>query len=302
MDATDDAEPPRRDALDRLSRSGSGPAARRRLNRSTFRSTFRSAGPGSGRGRGSAAEWLTDRWPIIRFVVPLGVVGLIVVAVLAWGGVKRPAPPEDRLPRATPDSSVPKDLAEVSAASTTTAAPAPTTGTGQTASTAGAGTAGSPAPPVTVHVAGAVAAPGVVTLPAGSRVVDAVAAARGMTAQADPDRVNLAAPITDGARIFVPLIGQRDVAPMPVGPDVGGAASDTAGAGASAPSPINPIDLNAATAEQLDALPGVGPATAAAIVSHRETHGQFKRAEDLLDVRGIGEAKFDALRTLVTVG
>ena len=214
MDATDDAEPPRRDALDRLSRSGSGPAARRRLNRSTFRSAATGVGPGAWVGGG----WLTDRWPIIRFVVPLAVVGLIVVAVLAWGGVKRPAPPEDRLPRATPDSSVPKDLAEVSAASTTTAAPAPTTGTGQTASTAGAGTAGSPAPPVTVHVAGAVAAPGVVTLPAGSRVVDAVAAARGMTAQADPDRVNLAAPITDGARIFVPLIGQPDVAPMPVAP------------------------------------------------------------------------------------
>ena len=128
MDATDDAEPLRRDALDRLSRSGSGPAARRRLNRSMFRS----AAPGSGLRRESAARWLTDRWPIIRFVVPFAAVGLIVVAVLAWGGVKRPAPPEDRLPRATPDSSVPTDLAEVSAASTTTAAPPPTTGSGQT--------------------------------------------------------------------------------------------------------------------------------------------------------------------------
>ena len=297
MDATDDAEPLRRDALDRLSRSGSGPGARRRLNRSMFRS----AAPGSGMRRESAARWLTDRWPIIRFVGPLVAVGLIVVAVLTWGGVQRPAPPEDRLPRATPDSSLPTDLAEVSAASTTTAAPPPTTGSGQTGSTSGVpATVGSPAPPVTVHVAGAVAAPGVVTLPSGSRVVDAVAAARGMTAQADPDRMNLAAPITDGARIFVPLIGQPDVATLPVEGDLGGAASESDGTGA--PSPTNPVDLNAATAEQLDALPGVGPATAAAIVSHRETHGRFKRAEDLLDVRGIGEAKFDALRTLVTVG
>jgi competence protein ComEA len=297
VDATDDAEPPRRDALDRLSRSGAGPATRRR----SHGSTLRWAGPGSSPRREWAARWLTDRWPIIRIAIPLGAVGLIVVAVLAWGGVKRPASPEDRLPQATPDSTVATDRAEPSVASTTAATPVPATGSTQTASTSGLpGPAGTPAPPVTVHVAGAVAVPGVVTLPAGSRVVDAVAAARGMTAQADPDRVNLAAPITDGARIFVPLVGQPDVATMPSGPDLGGPAAAATDAGA--PSPTNPIDLNAATAEQLETLPGVGPATAAAIVSHREAHGRFKRPEDLLDVRGIGEAKFEALRTLVTVG
>jgi competence protein ComEA len=84
-----------------------------------------------------------------------------------------------------------------------------------------------------------------------------------------------------------------------VGPD-GGAVVGSGGGATAAPS--GPIDLNTATAEELDALPGVGPATAAAIVSHRERNGPFTSVDGLLDVRGIGPAKLEALRDLVTVG
>ncbi len=150
-----------------------------------------------------------------------------------------------------------------------------------------------------VHVVGAVASPGVVTLGAGSRVVDAVTAAGGLRPDADPDRVNLAAPLEDGQRVVVPVVGQEP--PTVVGS--GGTGGSSAGDGSSsAGSQSAPIDLNSATAQDLETLPGVGPATSSAIISHREKEGPFRSVDDLLDVRGIGEAKLDALRDLVSVG
>ncbi len=154
-----------------------------------------------------------------------------------------------------------------------------------------------------MHVAGAVTAPGVVRLSSGSRVVDAVTAAGGLRADADPDRVNLAAPLTDGQRVVVPVLGQ----PVPPETDGGGGAAGTRrGRGAMVVSPRarppGPVDLNTATAEELDTLPGVGPSTAAAIIDHRESSGPFRSVDALLDVRGIGEAKLEALRDLVTAG
>jgi competence protein ComEA len=143
-----------------------------------------------------------------------------------------------------------------------------------------------------VHVAGAVVAPGVHELPAGSRVVDAVAAAGGLGPTADGTRINLAAPLTDGERVYVPAVGE--VAPPPVAGHGGGAGSGgEAGSG--------PVDLNTADESALDALPGIGPATAAAIIEHREQIGRFTSVDQLLDVRGIGEAKLEQLRPLVTV-
>jgi competence protein ComEA len=139
---------------------------------------------------------------------------------------------------------------------------------------------------VVVHVAGAVLHAGVYTFSAGSRVVDAVQRAGGLAADADPDAVNLAALLVDGQRVYVPRIGE----PAPPLVD-GGGPTTVAG----------PIDLNRATADELDALPGVGPATAAAIVAYREQHGPFGTVDDLADVRGIGPAKVEALRGLVTV-
>ena len=143
---------------------------------------------------------------------------------------------------------------------------------------------------VVVYVTGAVMTPGVYTLEAAARVTDALVAAGGPATGADLSVVNLAAIARDGERIYVPKVGET--VPVAVG-DAPPAAADT--------TPAGPINLNSATADQLDVLPGVGPATAAAIVAHREQHGPFQTVEQLGDVRGIGPAKLDALRGLVTV-
>jgi competence protein ComEA len=141
-------------------------------------------------------------------------------------------------------------------------------------------------PEVIVDVVGAVHAAGVVRMPAGARVYDAIAAAGGATADADVEQLNLAARLADGARIAVPHKGET--LPPSTGIDSGAAAA------------AGPVDLNTATPEALDALPGVGPATAAAIVRDRDEHGPFRSVDDLARVRGIGPAKLEQLRDLVT--
>jgi competence protein ComEA len=135
--------------------------------------------------------------------------------------------------------------------------------------------------PVVVHVAGAVRRPGVYRLSSGARVDDAVRRAGGATRRADLSAVNLAAPLEDGRQVLVPL-RQRAAA-------LGGGA---------APAKVN---LNTATAEDLDGLAGVGPATAAKILGYREQHGSFGSVDELGDVPGIGERRLEALRELVTV-
>jgi competence protein ComEA len=146
---------------------------------------------------------------------------------------------------------------------------------------------------VVVHVVGAVRRPGVQHLTAGSRVVDAVEAAGGAAPDADLGRLNLAAVLADGEQIYVLRTGEVPPTPLP-------AAAAPAGTGADAP-PGPPVDLNQATADQLDALPGIGPATAAAIIATREEKGRFQSVDDLLDVRGIGDAKLADLRDRVKV-
>jgi competence protein ComEA len=101
--------------------------------------------------------------------------------------------------------------------------------------------------------------------------------------------VNLAAPLVDGEKIYIPRVGE----PIPVDPPAGGASSS--------PTPAQPIDLNTASIVQLDALPGIGPATAQAIVDYRTQHGRYRSVDDLLNVRGIGPAKLDQIRALVRV-
>jgi competence protein ComEA len=145
-----------------------------------------------------------------------------------------------------------------------------------------------------VHAAGAVVVPGIHSVPPGSRVSDLLAAAGGPAPDADLDRVNLAAAVADGERVWFPRLGEEAEPPVVAGSGGGGASGGDGG-------PPAPIDLNVATAEELDTLPGVGPATAAAILEHRSTHGPFTSVEDLLDVPGIGEAKLEQLRDLVTV-
>lgn len=144
--------------------------------------------------------------------------------------------------------------------------------------------------PVTVHVTGGVEAAGLRSLPAGARVGDAVAAAGGLTTDADLERINLARPLADGEHVHVPRIGEDplpDAAP-------GGAAAGAVGSDGL-------LDLNRATAAELETLPGIGPTRAAAIVDHRERHGPFSVPGDLRAVPGIGEATFQTLAPLVVV-
>jgi competence protein ComEA len=155
-----------------------------------------------------------------------------------------------------------------------------------------------------VDVVGAVRHAGVVSLPASARVIDAVNAAGGALATADLDRINLAAHLVDGMRIAVP---RRGVASDPSRPSsdpgtsaAGGAARRDPGAGGS-PSPIAPLDLNTATEIQLEALPGIGPSLAQAIVTEREHEGGFRSVDDLRRVHGIGDVRFAQLRPLATV-
>lgn len=143
---------------------------------------------------------------------------------------------------------------------------------------------------ILVHAAGAVRQPGLHRLATGSRVADLIEAAGGVDGSIDLDRVNLAAPVVDGERVYLPRLGEP--VPSPAQPTTG---TGDPGRG------DGPIDLNTATQDQLEGLPGVGPATAASIVAERRTRGRFTSVEDLLDVRGIGTAKLDQLRDLVTV-
>ena len=136
-----------------------------------------------------------------------------------------------------------------------------------------------------VQAAGAVLSPGVYRVPADARVIDVIDAAGGLAPGADADRLALAAKVSDGERVYVPS-GRRGAAErVPPG----------------AAEPAGPIDLNTAVERDLDALPGVGPATAKAIVTYRESHGPFTSVDQLLEVRGIGPAKLDQLADLVRV-
>lgn len=146
--------------------------------------------------------------------------------------------------------------------------------------------------PILVHAAGAVHTPGVYLFRGEARVLDLVEAAGGLTSDADYDRVNLAATLFDGQWMYFPRLGQATV-PAPIG------GSGSAGDGAMART--GPLDLNTATAQQLESLPGVGPAIAAAIVEHRDRIGGFISVDGLLAVSGIGPSKLDQIRSLVSV-
>jgi competence protein ComEA len=155
------------------------------------------------------------------------------------------------------------------------------------------------AAPLAVHVAGAVARPGLYRLPAGSRVADALAFAGGKLPGADLDRLNLAAKLADGQKIFVTRRGEP-VPPGPVSAD-GGAIAATSGAAEPGGAGSEPIDLNAADLAALDSLPGIGPATARAILEERTRRGGFRSTRDLLRVPGIGDGRFARLKDRVRV-
>ena len=165
---------------------------------------------------------------------------------------------------------------------------------------------------IAVHVVGAVNQPGVYHLESGARADDALRAAGGPNNNADLRRVNLAAAVHDGEQLYVPRVGERMPADLPSSSAGGATSGEAGGAGnpgrsnggsASAPATTLPlmIDLNRATADDLDRLPGVGPSTAKAIIDHRTRNGPFASVDDLLKVKGIGPAKLAEIRPWVRV-
>jgi competence protein ComEA len=215
-----------------------------------------------------------------RVAVALLALGALLAAGVVWV-------------RATPQPAGPGSGQEAAGSPAQTLPRVPSAGPGGGGS--GASAAGADDPSVggadgrvAVHVAGRVRRPGLVRLPAGSRVQDAIRAAGGSAAGADLDAVNLARKLTDGEQLFVP--GPGDPPPPPpagAGPNPGAA-------------PSAPLDLNSATLEQLDALPGVGEVTAGRIIAYRSAH-PFTAVDELLEVPGIGQRRFDQLKDLVTV-
>jgi competence protein ComEA len=177
-----------------------------------------------------------------------------------------------------------------------------------------------------VHVSGEVARPGLYRLQAGARVMDAVTGAGGATANANLDLLNLAAPLRDGLKLRVPRVGdplpERDAAPpLPMADPVlvrPEPARPVAMGLAPSPSAFPPptrghaaakfktpgdgtVHMNTATAEVLERLPGVGPATAGSILSYRNAHGGFKTVDELMEVKGIGPKKLARMRPFLAL-
>jgi competence protein ComEA len=172
----------------------------------------------------------------------------------------------------------------------------------------GAGQPASPDRPVVVSVVGLVHTPGLVTLAPGARIADALQAAGGAVDGADTIGLNMARPVGDGEQIVVglaPASGQPKVLGSSVSSGSAPASGSPPGSGpvpgSTKPKGGEVVDLNTATVEQLDALPGVGPVTAAAIVAWRQANGRFTSVDQLADVDGIGPARLDKLRPLVRV-
>jgi competence protein ComEA len=255
--------------------SGSGPSGDTSADDAPTVPLPVAAAPGRGRGRLAAGvdRWLPRAWRGARFDPGRpGALALLltatVAAVLAAVGVWRQAP------RAEP---VPDLPALVDTATTAPSASPPTTP--------------GPAEPLVVAVAGKVARPGLVQVPAGARVADVLAAAGGALPGTDLAGVNLARRVSDGEQVAVGVPAAPDAAPGSVPPQ-----ADPSAAVAAAP-----LDLNAATVAQLDALPGVGPVTAQRIVEWRTRNGRFATVDQLREVDGIGERRFGQLRALVRV-
>lgn len=144
--------------------------------------------------------------------------------------------------------------------------------------------------PLRVYVTGAVEQPDVYALPPGSIVKDALLAAGGATADADLERINLALQLSDQQQLYVPFQGEESPPVAPPARSGSGSASSETGL----------VNINIASAQELETLPGVGPAIAQRIIDHRTEHGPFQAVEDIMDVKGIGPATFEELRDWIT--
>ena len=229
---------------------------------------------------GGPLERFADRVRELRGDPRVAIAALVLVALAAgvvwyWlgAGGSTTAPTTRRTPRAS--------------------APAATGSAAGSSTTAGPAGAAKKGERVTVHVAGAVAKPGVYDLGAGARVIDAIEAAGGGVPDADLNRLNLAAKVADGQRVPVQRVGEAAPA--------GSAAGGTTGTGADPAGPPGLVNLNSATPAELEALPGIGPTLAEAIIAERERRGGFRSVNELRDVRGIGEKRFADLKDKVAI-
>jgi competence protein ComEA len=228
---------------------------------------------------GGPLERFVDRVRELRGDPRVGIAALLVVAIAAgfiWY----------RLGAGSADSSTTRRAPVTSA---------PTSGSAATGSSSANGSSSGGAKKgerVTVHVAGAVAKPGVYDLDAAARVIDAIEAAGGGAPDADLNRLNLAAKIADGQRVLVQRVGEAAAA---------GSASTGGGSVGGSADPSALVSLNSATQAELEALPGIGPSLAGAIITERERRGGFRSVNELRDVRGIGEKRFADLKDKVTI-
>jgi competence protein ComEA len=225
-------------------------------------------------------ERFADRVRELRSDPRVGVAALVLVALVAgfvWYRLGAGGSTAAPTPRRSPATS---------AAPATGSTATGSAGTGSSAGTAKKGDR------LTLHVAGAVAKPGVYDLVAGARVIDAIEAAGGGVPDADLNRLNLAAKVADGQRVLVQRVGEAPAA---------GAAGGSSGAAGGAADPSGQVNLNSATQAELEALPGIGPTLAEAIIAERERRGGFRSVNELRDVRGIGEKRFADLKDKVTI-
>lgn len=255
----------------------------------------------------------STRWGLSPRVLLL--VAVLALVAVVWGVTQFSAAP--RAEQIASPSATAESVQAVGAQQSTQSTAQPTPSESAQGGTSGEAT-------VRVHVAGAVNNPGVYTLPAHGRTVDAIAAASGAAADADLDRVNLAGALSDGVQIYVPHRGET-AAPAQIQPNGGtanagqgnaanGAAQNGASQGGTQPQPARtltasgsaqkgstPVNINTATAEELQSLPRIGPAMAQRIIAWREAHGGFRSVDELDAVPGIGPSMLENLRPLVTV-
>ncbi len=227
------------------------------------------AGDESVRSFGAAVGAVADRLGVAPTAIAVGLLATIAAGIGGWWALRAPDPP--------PVESVIPSIADASI-------PVPAVATTSTVRVI-----------VLVDVGGAVQNPGVHQLRPHDRIVDAIRAAGGLTTNADRRRLNMAMPIVDGQRIWVPAVGEDE--PEVALPEGGSSTADSTSAGR----PVERINLNQADSIALQTLPGIGPSIAASIVAFRGREGPFSRVEDLTKVPGIGSAKMQQIADLVTV-
>lgn len=215
---------------------------------------------------------LFERPPRPRLRIGVGAAVVLVLVVLAGAimlSALRPTPSLDALGEVSPTESLQLSATEPPAGAST-----------------------SEGATLLVHVVGAVTSPGVYEVPPTARVVDGIAAAGGLAGDADPSLLNMARTLVDGEQLRVPRIGEAPPEP------VAGAAAPTGAGGAASGGLVN---LNTASAAELEELPRIGPAMSSRIIDHREQNGGFAAVEELKEVAGIGDATYEGLVDMVTV-